>query len=578
MVRDGNFSGHNPPVVAGVFSCRVKYVMAGLVILTCLLVNFPWSYIVSTVTVLPEYAGWALPGVLLLVMAFSRSRAFACPPLLLLSFFLLSLPLLWMAPDTDVWRAVTRVLMLWCGGIFFLWLAARQTTEAEAAYAGTLLVSAGLVFALSVILFVLWPDGYAHWMPLPEDMRASGGFRQVNVMASFLATLVALGLHRWLYSGRRVFLLCLVVLMVALTWTQSTVGRLGVVVAAGLMVVAGWQTVRSRLWPALLVLAVSWAAARLTMTLMALAPLVDHGGQAMRLQIWQATLALLASHPLSGVGYGMFEGSYPQGLARLHEVSLDTINVVGHPHNELLYWAAEGGAVALAGLGCLLAYGLWMAASLWRQARAAGGYGKPGCDAVGIGVCALPVLLHSQTEYPWYQSPLHYVLFLFLAGLAVSRLNTSLSRPSSPVLHLCGAYVQGAVGALLTLAGAGLLYFTLSGTAVRMSIDASKQGMASDVRSFERVRRLNPWFQPDQQAFVTSLHDMQLFNQDHDVVRLGRAERFYRDYLRRHPDPNVYDMYLQVLLLQGKTAQAGQVYREAHWRCGWDSRFSGNEE
>ncbi|WP_254555097.1 hypothetical protein, partial [Salmonella enterica] len=63
-------------------------------------------------------------------------------------------------------------------------------------------------------------------------------------------------------------------------------------------------------------------------------------------------------------------------------------------------------------------------------------------------------------------------------------------------------------------AGVFLVWFSLSGTVVRVGIDAAKQTMATDISLFERVRWLNPWFMPDQQAFVVSLHDRQLFNQD----------------------------------------------------------------
>ncbi|WP_258126468.1 hypothetical protein [Escherichia coli] len=123
-----------------------------------------------------------------------------------------------------------------------------------------------------------------------------------------------------------------------------------------------------------------------------------------------------------------------------------------------------------------------------------------------------------------------------------------------------------------------LVWFSLSGTVVRVGIDAAKQTMATDISLFERVRWLNPWFMPDQQAFVVSLHDMQLFNQDGDPAQLRRAVRFYRDYLVRHPDPNVYAMYLQVLMSQGDTTQAQRVYNEARWRAGWDSRFGGGQQ
>ncbi|WGA03945.1 Wzy polymerase domain-containing protein [Enterobacter ludwigii] len=550
---------------------RTKVVVLILAAVSCLLINLPWYTLLATDTVMPEYAGWVLPGLLFLVMAFSGRMVFTRAPWLLLSFLILSFPLLWMAPHADVWRAISRVLMMWCGGVFLLWLSACRVSEAVSAFSADALIVIGLVCALSVLLMVLWPAGYAHWLPLQSDMRPSGGFRQVNLMASFLATALALSLHRWLLSGRRCFLLPLAVLMVAVVWTQSTIGMLGVMVVSCLLTVAGWRVIRRRLCLALAVLVSAWGIARLTMVLMSLSPFIDHtDSRAARLQMWHSSLQLIWAHPWSGVGYGMFEGEYPQGLSMLHETSLT--GMLTHPHNELLYWLTEGGLVTAIGLSLLLAWGVRMSLRLWRQGHVAGGYGQPGSDATGLAICTLPVLLHTQTEYPWYQSGVHFVLFLFLAGLALSRL-----VPAAHPLAL-SPRLQHPAAILLALVGVFLVWFSLSGTVVRVGIDAAKRTMATDISLFERVRWLNPWFMPDQQAFVVSLHDMQLFNQDGDPARLRRAVHFYRDYLVRHPDPNVYAMYLQVLTLQGDTTQAQRVYNEARWRAGWDSRFGGGQQ
>ncbi|EMW2203327.1 O-antigen ligase family protein [Enterobacter hormaechei] len=543
-----------------------KTVVVIFVAVSCLLINLPWRSLLSVDTVIPEYAGWVLPGLLLLVMAFSGRMVFSRAPLLLLSFLVLSLPLFWMAPDSDTWRAVTRVLMMWCGGAFLLWLSACRVSEDMAAFSANALIATGLVCALSVLLMVLWPAGYAHWIPLQSDMRPSGGFRQVNLMASFLATMLALSLHRWLFSGQWRFLLALAVLMVATVWTQSTVGLLGVAVAVALMTLSGWRMLRHRLCLALTMLVSGWVGARLLMSLLSLVPFIDHDdSRAARLQMWHACLQLIQAHPWTGVGYGMFEGKYPSGISLLHEVSLT--GMLTHPHNELLYWLTEGGLVTVTGLLLLLAWGMRMSRHLWRQGSAAGGYGSPGSDATGLAICALPILLHTQTEYPWYMSGVHFVLFLFLLGLALSRL-----IPADQHVTLAPR-IQKITAILLALAGVFLVWFSVTGTVVRLGIDAAKQTMATDISLFERVRWLNPWFMPDQQAFVLSLHDMQLFNQDGDPGRLERAAHFYQDYLVRHPDPNVYAMYLQVLTLDGNTAQAKRVYDEARWRVGWDSRF-----
>ncbi|MEQ4958834.1 PglL family O-oligosaccharyltransferase [Enterobacter hormaechei] len=540
-----------------------------MIFLAFLLINMPWENFFRADTVIMQYSGWVLIAIPLLAVALSGRIVFYRSFLLFLAFFILSLPLFWLLRDADIWSAASRVLLMWCGGLLLLWIAAGHLSSVESSLFADALIFTGMVCAVSVFVIILWPSGYLHWRPLPADMRASGGLRQVNVMASFLTTILVLTLHRWLFTGRFPFLICLVLLMVALTWTQSTIGMLGVIVVVSLMVLSCAGSVRPRLFYTLIVLVASWAVARFVLQVLQVAPLVDHDNSwAARIQMWRAGGRLIAQYPLTGQGYGMFEGVWPKGIAALHEVQQTAL--LNHPHNELLYWTIEGGLVTATGLALMITWGVITAVRLWRQASRAGGYGRPGSDALGWGLCALPILLHTQTEFPWYQSPVHYVLFIFLVGMALSGTETL------PVMGLSGWLSQITAG-IMALTGVALVYFALSGTVIRLSMDMAKQTMASDTSFFNSVRRINPWFQPDQQGFVANLHDLQQFNTDHDPARLRRASDFFRDYLLRHPDPNVYAMYLQVLSLQGRTTEAQSVYDEAHWRVGWDLRFAGGK-
>lgn len=53
-----------------------------------------------------------------------------------------------------------------------------------------------------------------------------------------------------------------------------------------------------------------------------------------------------------------------------------------------------------------------------------------------------------------------------------------------------------AVELKLAQADVFLVWFSLSGTVVRVGIDTASQTMANDISLFERVRWLNPWFMP----------------------------------------------------------------------------------
>ncbi|MFQ9621647.1 MAG: Wzy polymerase domain-containing protein [Enterobacteriaceae bacterium] len=73
-----------------------------------------------------------------------------------------------------------------------------------------------------------------------------------------------------------------------------------------------------------------------------------------------------------------------------------------YPHNDLLFWWVEGGAVALLGLLVLGVSGFWL---LLR---------RPGVRQLALLACLMPILLHTQLEYPLYQSPVHWLLVLIL--------------------------------------------------------------------------------------------------------------------------------------------------------------------
>jgi len=73
-----------------------------------------------------------------------------------------------------------------------------------------------------------------------------------------------------------------------------------------------------------------------------------------------------------------------------------------HPHNELLFWAVEGGIIALIAL-LAAAYLVWQRiykCEIWTRLA-----------LIGI---FFPIVLHSQLEFPFYQSTAHIIVFVLL--------------------------------------------------------------------------------------------------------------------------------------------------------------------
>lgn len=115
------------------------------------------------------------------------------------------------------------------------------------------------------------------------------------------------------------------------------------------------------------------------------------------------TLEMILAKPVLGYGYGTFESAYLHFTAEKFasgESELPGISRLDHPHNELLFWGAEGGLYAV-GILLLAAWfvwrRVWVLPVLHRLA------------AVGI---FFPIVLHTQVEYPFYQSVLHWTIFV----------------------------------------------------------------------------------------------------------------------------------------------------------------------
>ncbi|WP_234262406.1 O-antigen ligase family protein [Klebsiella aerogenes] len=339
---------------------------------------------------------------------------------------LMSLPLLWSPSAETLHYAFPRMAGLWAGMIF--WFTLRQCTfTATQKYALLYsLVIAGIVEAI-IVLFELHAP--LPWLPESWQLIVSkygrygtGVFQQVNVTASFLATTLAvalllLGLRTASLPDARVELARLVILSIAvilmsavITTVYSRVGWLG-----GILAVTGiytlWSVRRFKLYGqrrgltlllplAGIVFGILLLKIPVSMTLE-----IHDGSNQQRLLTLYHTIIYALQHPFLGYGAGTYEGYYQHYLAALPGGNPGR-EVMEHPHNELLYQFSEGGIVALTGalLWCGLYLRLWFRATSILQA--------------GAMIAMLPLLLHTQVEFPLYYSVPHCLALLILLRLA----------------------------------------------------------------------------------------------------------------------------------------------------------------
>ena len=351
------------------------------------------------------------------LMEICRQKTWRYSRLTLLLFaccILLTVPAFY--ANAAVSEVINRLLGLWAGLLFFVGLQQFSFSQKQRQQMLWLILAAVWLEALfGWYQFLFMEPGNAIGYDTLEN-RPYGIFQQPNVMASFLATglvlsaylLARIPMYRGKWSWQQgILLLTPVVTIPLLVVLSSRTGWLGAIVGTGLMIpymrrfAAGAQW---RMWLLMLVLGLSVSFSLNSTT--GWAPKAERVSleSARSIHIPQA-FRMFLKEPLTGYGYGTFEPAYITQTAKWHQANPEQpygLAALDHPHNELLYWAAEGGIVPL--LALLLA-----AAAVLLKVRKA----RDGTRLALVGLF-FPITLHTQLEYPFYHSLVHWVGFIIL--------------------------------------------------------------------------------------------------------------------------------------------------------------------
>lgn len=140
---------------------------------------------------------------------------------------------------------------------------------------------------------------------------------------------------------------------------------------------------------------------------------------------------MLIEKPFTGYGYGKFETEYLIYTARQHQLNPNYpagLPAMDHPHNELLLWGVEGGLLPLLGIALAAGFVLLKIRTAKKGTR------------LGMLALLLPIVLHSQLEYPFYHSAIHWISFIILLywiDQRVSRYQTFNMPPlNTPILRV----------------------------------------------------------------------------------------------------------------------------------------------
>lgn len=508
------------------------------------------------------YLPWNLVGGIFIALLIIGAMLFSRPPLATSGFFnllasgslILLLPLLW-AQQPWLSEALPRLMGLVLGVLAYFALLQIPLDRRWRRRLLMLLLAATVIEALlGLVQYSLLQPG--NWMGYNTlKNRPYGIFQQWNLMASFMATGLALALY--LLSARRplsrslqwlaaAMLLLAPLLLIVIA---SRVGLLAALLLSPFQLWMLYRLNRRRAGIALLLLMAGVSAGLLlvmlngaTRALMLPEPIFY------RLTYWQEALDMIAERPWLGWGYGHFQHDFLHHFYTTHSSGMESV-AISHPHNEILLWGVEGGLLSLSGIA-LIVWGLW---HLLRHSR-------PVPLRPAPWLAALPILLHMMVEYPLYLSAAHAVLLLVI--LRVSDLRRRLRLPSHSQLPL-----------RLTTAGIAALMvpYLLNGLHSALIITAVEKSGLRQFGPMSQVITPTPWQ-------VRYDYDMQLrqllqYPQTRDMATLLSYQQWAENEIRVRPDANIYINLMAVSRLLQQPQRAADLQRQAKRLFPHDARF-----
>jgi O-antigen polymerase len=332
--------------------------------------------------------------------------------------FCLYVPAFYSFEFTD--HAIPRLLAL-TGGLLLLFCLYQFPITKSDKYQLLMLVliAVALESCLGLVQYFFFTEGF--WGGYKVGVsRPHGVFLQPNVMASFMATGLAIALFlsiqvtlinsRLSTPLKGIIYFTLFSTSFLLVVLQSRTGHLSAILVLALIAPYLYQRNRKQLFINVIVIFLALVTAMISFQVSDVAKRGGKNYQSVgsRNVIFEVSTDMVKTKPLFGYGYGGFERSFLDHFNQYaieHPEVGNTIKRLSHPHNEVLFWLIEGGIIAL------LAFMLFTKAyiSTWLKISR--------LKALALFALLLPILLHSQLEFPFYSSVSHFIIFILLLWL-----------------------------------------------------------------------------------------------------------------------------------------------------------------
>lgn len=455
---------------------------------------------------------------------------------------ILSIPLIYTKPiwlSSGVWHIMATLFGGW------IYLSILQVDEFKKLYSSItlLIMCASLVQALILIYSIF--SGDLIYCPV-NSVVDCGIFQQRNVLSSFFASgyaatyllyffqqdasKVHLRILKHTKKEFLLFVMCMLSMVIAIT--QSRTGLIGLVTVVILFYFSDPDKSK-RKWAVICSSTGYLLGLGICFYYLSSVPDLEHSGSTLsRINLMVNLYSYLKTMPLYGYGYGSFEYTFQHHIID-HFPFLHASEIFRHPHNEEIYWIAEGGCIALVGLLIIFVPVLKVTFRSWK-------YRKENPQPLMFLICTIPVMVHTQLEFPFYISFLHYFIVISFFSFADKIVSPNKCRTTlfySPINKLILGF--GCLIAMVFLTGGLTGSIKLSN--LEKSMMTNGYGYDAKLNSIEMIMN------KDRSHFDDMTSLLLTYNVNHDVKTLLIYRQFCESYLQTRVDKNVYVNLIAIL-------------------------------
>ncbi|WP_168427367.1 PglL family O-oligosaccharyltransferase [Candidatus Colwellia aromaticivorans] len=418
-----------------------------------------------------------------------------------------------------------------------------------------ILIAVALESCLGLVQYFFFEEGF--WGGYKVGIsRPHGVFLQPNVMASFMATGLAIALFistqlalvksRFSIPFKGLIYFTLFSTSFLLVVLQSRTGHLSALLILALIAPYLYQKSRKQLSINVIIITLALITAVVSFKFSDVHKRGSEVYQSIgsRSVIYEVSIDMFKAKPLFGYGYGGFERSFIDHFNQYaieHPEVGNTIQRLSHPHNEVLFWVVEGGIVAL------LAFMLFTIAYIttWLNISRR--------KALALFALLLPILLHSQLEFPFYSSVSHFLVFLIILWL------TDTENSKNSLSFKCtNTFLLRFIALLIPAIFVPFLATSLH--TANILVDHEKNGY----QSIEKLNDIiNPIAWQNRLDAAVYAHILVSGLIDRDSQKLERYIAWAQQRIKYMPRESVYANLLLALSILNKDAEHQQLLIEA---------------